>query len=84
MLGIVHISVEIFSSSVCIIKLKNALKLQVKCIAYVMLLQQAFYSWRNVIIVSFLYIRRMVLLLSMHFYTINHKIRPRQEEALMG
>lgn len=44
-LGIVHISVEIFSSSACIIKLKNALKLQIKCIAYVMLLQQAFYSW---------------------------------------
>jgi len=84
MLGAVHIYVGIFSISACIIKLKNAIKLLIRCIAYVMLLQQAFYSWRNVIILSFLYIRRMVLLLSMHFYTINHKICPREEEALMG
>lgn len=33
---------------------------------------------------KFLYVRRMVLLLFMHVYTINYKIRPRQEEDLMG
>jgi len=53
-LGTVCIFVEISSSSACIIKLNNALKLQIKYIAYVMLLQQAFYSWQN-IIASLLY-----------------------------
>lgn len=45
LLRIVHIPVEIFTSSACIVKFKNGFKLHIKCIAFVMLLQQNFYSW---------------------------------------
>lgn len=45
MLEIVHMyTVEIFTSSACVIKFKNAFRLHAICISYVMLLQQDFYS----------------------------------------